>query len=242
MATAPPPASGCTSSWAARRRSWSSTTPTSRPRSTAPSPASLINAGQDCTAATRAYRAAAAVRRVRRTGVADLMAAVRLGPTDDPATDLGPLISVDHQDKVAGMVDRARGCAPRSSPAAQSRRRRPGPRLPTTSRRWSPTAARTREISATRCSARCWRSLPFDDDDEAIRLANDTPYGLAASAWTRDVLPRRRATREIRAGCVWVNDHIPIISEMPHGGYKAQSVSARTCRPTRSTSTPTSST
>jgi betaine-aldehyde dehydrogenase len=63
--------------------------------------------------------------------------------------------------------------------------------------------------------------LPFDSDDDGIRLANDTPYGLAASAWSRDVYRAGRATREIRAGCVWINDHIPIISEMPHGGYKS---------------------
>ena len=54
--------------------------------------------------------------------------------------------------------------------------------------------------------------LPFDTDDEAIDLANDTPNGLAASAWTRDVYRALRVTGEIRAGCVWVNDHIPIIS------------------------------
>ena len=61
----------------------------------------------------------------------------------------------------------------------------------------------------------------FTDDDDALRQANDTVYGLAASAWTRDVYRAQRASREIHAGCVWINDHIPIISEMPHGGVGA---------------------
>ncbi len=61
----------------------------------------------------------------------------------------------------------------------------------------------------------------FTDDDDAFRQANDTQYGLAASAWTRDVYRAGRASREINAGCVWINDHIPIISEMPHGGVRA---------------------
>ena len=63
--------------------------------------------------------------------------------------------------------------------------------------------------------------LPFDGDSEGLALANDTPYGLAASAWTRDVFRAQRASAGTRAGCVWINDHIPIISEMPHGGFKA---------------------
>jgi betaine-aldehyde dehydrogenase len=62
--------------------------------------------------------------------------------------------------------------------------------------------------------------LPFDSDDEGLAMANDTRYGLAASVWTRDVYRAMTAQRTIRAGCVWVNDHIPIVSEMPHGGMR----------------------
>ncbi|MFG2864605.1 gamma-aminobutyraldehyde dehydrogenase [Streptomyces sioyaensis] len=178
----------------------------------------LINTGQDCTAATRAY--------VQRplydafvSGVADLMATVRLGDPFDPSTDLGPLISHAQRDRVAGFVDRARayatvvtgGEAPQGALAKGAYYR--------------PTliagAAQDSEIVQSEIFGPVLVVLPFDSDDEGIALANDTPYGLAASAWSRDVYRTGRATREINAGCVWVNDHIPIISEMPHGGAKA---------------------
>lgn len=180
--------------------------------------ASLINSGQDCTAATRAY-----VQRplfdafVAR--VAELMESVRLGDPFDPSTDLGPLISHAQRDRVAGFVARARGYA-----TVVTGGEAPGGDL-RNGAYYRPTlitgAAQDSEVVQSEIFGPVLVALPFDSDDEGIRLANDTPYGLAASAWSRDVYRANRATREIKAGCVWVNDHIPIISEMPHGGYKA---------------------
>ena len=180
---------------------------------------SLINAGQDCTAATRAY-----VQRrlydefVER--VAELMNDVRVGPTDDPATDMGSLISVAQRDNVAAMVDRARDAGAKVVCGGGI----PSP-MPDAGAYYEPTlivdAAQDSEIVQNEIFGPVLVCLPFDTDDEALALANDTPYGLAASAWSTNVFRAQRASREIQAGCVWINDHIPIISEMPHGGYKA---------------------
>ncbi len=177
----------------------------------------LINSGQDCTAATRAY--------VQRplfdafvSGVADLMATVRLGPTMDPQTDQGPLVSFRQQESVAGFVERARTYA-----TIVRGGRIPGGAL-AQGAYYEPTlvtgAAQDSEIVQQELFGPVLVVLPFDSDVDGLALANDTPYGLAASVWTKDLYRSLRATQVIRAGCVWVNDHIPIISEMPHGGYK----------------------
>ena len=175
----------------------------------------LINSGQDCTAATRAI-VAATLYDDFVAGVAELMGRVVVGDPQDPDTDLGPLISFAHRDKVAGMVDRAPGEGARVVTGGAAPDRPGAYYLPTLLADVAENSeAYRQEIFGPVLTVR-----RHDGDDDALRQANDTEYGLAASAWTRDVYRAQRASREIKAGCVWINDHIPIISEMPHGGYK----------------------
>jgi len=178
----------------------------------------LINGGQDCTAATRAY--------VQRglyddfiAGVAELMSKIRLGDPFDPDTDMGPLISRRQQQSVAEIVDRARGYGAKILTGGSI----PGGELAVGSY-YEPTLVvdvdQRSEITQTEIFGPVLVASAFDLDDEGLDLANDTPFGLAASAWTTSLFRAQRASREIAAGCVWINDHIPVVSEMPHGGFK----------------------
>ena len=177
---------------------------------------SLINTGQDCTAATRAI-VARELYDDFVAGVGEVMSKVVVGDPNDDDTDLGPLISMAHRAKVAGMVERAPDQNGRIVTGGSA------PDLPGSFYRPTLIADVAEDSEAYRDEifGPVLTVRSFTDDDDALRQANDTAYGLAASAWTRDVFRAQRASREIHSGCVWINDHIPIISEMPHGGVGA---------------------
>lgn len=176
----------------------------------------LINSGQDCTAATRAI-VARDLYDDFVAGVGEVMSKIVVGDPHDKDTDLGPLITYAHREKVAAMVSRAPDQGGRIVTGGVI------PDLPGAFYRPTLIAdvSESSEIYRDEIFGPVLTVRAFTDDDDALRQANDTAYGLAASAWTRDVYRAQRASREINAGCVWINDHIPIISEMPHGGVGA---------------------
>jgi betaine-aldehyde dehydrogenase len=179
----------------------------------------LINAGQDCTAATRAY-----VHRsvhdewLERTQA--LFESVRVGDPFGASTDMGSLISMAQLERVDGFIARAREAGGRVV-AGGHRVTPPGFE---SGAFYAPTivadVAQDSEIVQDEVFGPVLAVLPFDTDEEALAMANDTRYGLAASIWTRDVFRAMEAARRLDFGHVQVNDHLMVTSEMPHGGFK----------------------
>lgn len=176
--------------------------------------AAFFNAGQDCTAATRVLAAADVYDGVVEALSAQAQAAVTAGP-EEPDAFFGPLNNANQLARVAGMLERAPGHA-RVLTGGRALDR-PGFFFPATV---VSDLVQGDELVTDEIFGPVITVQRFSDEDEAVAWANSVEYGLASSVWTRDHARALRVSRRLDFGCVWINTHIPIVAEMPHGGFK----------------------